>query len=114
MINLASFYLAQSETSTATWAVLMVVVSALIACVLAFYRMMNNKIANAENEAKSSESKLDDARHSEIKTMVASVDRGVHEISSDMKKIEGRVSKLEIGHSLLNERMGKVQSGGGQ
>lgn len=111
MINLTSFILAQSETSTATWAVLMVVVSALVAISLAVYRMMIAKVAKAEDDAKSSESKLADSRHSELKTMVAGVDRGVHDISSDMKKIEGRVSRLEVGHGVLAERLDKVAGG---
>lgn len=97
--------LAQTETSTATWAVLMVVLTALVATGLAVYRVMTMKIAKAESDAHVSESKLADSRHNEMKTLVESVGSDVLAVGSRTDKIERDVTDLKIGHAELHQRV---------
>jgi uncharacterized protein HemX len=105
--------LAQSETSTATWAVLMVIVGALISGLIVVIRAMHTKVQTAQGETNASESKLADARHDEMKTLVGRVGDDVKAFDHRMDKVEDRVSKVEIGHAELHEQVKGMKGGHG-
>lgn len=95
--SITGFTLSQAETSTATWVVLMVVVGALVSGVFAVYRVMANKLTKSEDRVDASESKVADARHAELKSMVKHVGDDVNRVGGRMDKMEGRVTQVEIG-----------------
>lgn len=100
-----------SETSTATWAVLMVVVGILISAVFAGWRIYATKISKAEDSLKEAEVKVDDSRHNELKTMIGGVSESVRSMSTRFDGVERRVGTLERGHAVMKARLGLNDDG---
>ncbi len=101
-----------SETSTATWAVLMVVVSVLIAMTLAFFRSKNAELSEARKIASKNADEATSARHNEIKTLIGGVKEGVDGVAHRMDKVEDRVGHLEQGHERLESQIMIIRKGG--
>lgn len=117
--HISTTMLASAETSTATWAVLMVLVGGTISGLIVLYRSLSgkvqhaeDKVQHAEDKADDSESKLADARHAEMKTLVGQVGDDVKVVGGRMDKIEGRVAKVEIGHAELHQQIKAIKGGG--
>lgn len=98
--------LAQVETSTPTWAVLMLVLGFLISAVLLILRIMNGKVETAEN-------RLADGRHNEVKTLIGSVGSDVQGVAHRMDKVERDVTGLKIGHAELRQQVDAASKGAG-
>lgn len=103
--------LAQSETSTATWAVLTLVVTFLIAGVLAVYRVMSVKLSDANKRVEKTEDNAQSARHNEIKTMIRGVNKSVDSVGVRVKEVEDRVGHLEIGHAEIKAQIDQLGAG---
>ncbi|WP_115009509.1 hypothetical protein [Synechococcus sp. N5] len=101
-----------SETSTATWAVLMVVVSVLIAMTLAFFRSKNAELSEARKTASKNADEATSARHNEIKTLIGGVKESVDGVAHRMDKVEDRVGHLEQGHERLEIQIKSIKEGG--
>ena len=106
LIDLAILTLAASETSTATWVVLMAVVGFISTGVIAAWRMYVNKVSKAEDELKKAEARVDDSRHSELKTMIGGVNESVRSMSTRFDGMERRVGSLEQGHAVIKAHLG--------
>ena len=102
---MAGLTLAQSETSTATWTVLMVVVGALVTGMFYLFRNLTGKVAKAEEKADAAEIKIADTRHNEMKTLVAQVGEDVKSVGHRMDKVEVRIGDLEIGHAEIKKQL---------
>lgn len=101
-----------SETSTATWAVLMLVVSALIALALAAFRSKNSELSEARKVASKNADDATSARHNEIKTLIGGVKESVDGVAHRMDKVEVRVGHLEQGHERLESQIKHIRNGG--
>tara|TARA_R100000657_G_C4666290_1_gene110249 strand:- start:569 stop:925 length:357 start_codon:yes stop_codon:yes gene_type:complete len=101
-----------SETSTATWAVLMVVVSALIAAVFMMLRGASKNLSQANANAEKHADDAQAARHNELKTLIGGVNKAVDGVAVRMDKVEGRVGDLEVGHGKLKTQLESMRMGG--
>lgn len=112
MHNPHAFILAQTETSTATWAVLMVVIGFIMAGVWFALRILFMRVAESKREtdkairdADEAKSETQTARHNEIKTMIGSVEHGVHAVGSRVEDHEKRLGHLEKGHARIQQEL---------
>lgn len=103
---------AQSETSSATWAVLMTLVGFIAAGVIAAWRMYAMKLDSEKKRADANEEKASDARHAQIITKIDGVKESVDGVASRMDKVEARVGHLELGHERLENQLQNIQRGG--
>lgn len=106
LIDLLILTLGATETSTATWVVLMVVVGFLNAGVLAAWRIYAGKVGKAEDDLRKAEDKVSDTRHNELKTMIGGIDSSVRSMTTRVDGVEKRVGTLERGHAVMQARMG--------
>lgn len=100
-----------SETSTATWAVLMVVVGFISAGIIAAWRMYSAKVGKVEDQLKVAEDKVSDTRHSELKTLISSVKDSVHEVGGRVDHLDKRVGHLEKGHAEIKAQLSAKNGG---
>lgn len=97
-----------SETSTATWAVLMVVVAVLTGAMFAGWRIYSSNLEAANKRADQHEADAVAARHSEVITKLDGVRQEVHGYGVRLQKAEHDIGELKQGQAEIKVQLRQV------
>lgn len=113
LLDLFILTLASTETSTATWAVLMVVVSAMIGLAIASYRQGSSKLSASQKEAEDAKKEANLARHAQVIDKIDAVHNSVGSVDRHVEKIESALKEHQIStekhFAIMDRRVGKLE-----